>query len=99
MFVMRETVHCKPGKVRPMVEGFQRLAGPLKRLGFKPFRVYTDVSATRFWTVVVETEAASLDSLFEMQGKVMSDPEARDIMSGYHEFVESGRRELYRLEG
>ena len=58
----------------------------------------TDLSAERYWTVVAEWEVKSLGD-FE---KMMSDPaqakEFEVVMKGYHDFVDSGRREIYTLE-
>jgi len=98
MFLIRETLHCKPGKVRELVNKFKGLSGPMQRLGYKPFRLLTDVSGDRFWTVVAETETESFNDFLQMEEKVMADEEARKAMSGYHELVEQGRREIYRVE-
>ena len=98
MYVVREVVQCKPGKVREMVNKFKDLSGIVQKLGYKPFRLYTDVSGEPFWTVVVETDVDSLDDFFAMHKKTMSQEEARRIMSGYHDLVERGQREIYKAE-
>ena len=98
MYVVREVVQCKPGKVREMVNKFKDLSGIVQKLGYKPFRLYTDVSGEPFWTVVVETDVDSLDDFFAMHKTTMSQEEARRIMSGYHDLVEQGRREIYKAE-
>jgi hypothetical protein len=81
-----------------MVDKFKGVSGVMKRMGFKPFRIFTDVSGERFWTVVGETEVESLNDFLQMEEKVMADEEARKAMSGYHDLVEKGRREIYRVE-
>ena len=98
MYVVREIMHCKPGKVRDMVSKFKGVSSVMRRLGFKPFRIFTDVSGERFWTLVAETETESLNDFLQMEEKVMADDEARRTMSGYHDLVEKGRREIYRVE-
>lgn len=99
MFVVREIMHCKPGKVGEMVKKFKGLSAVMKQMGFKPFRLMTDVSGERFWTVVAEMEVDSLDAFGQMEEKVMGNEEARKLMSGYHDLVADGRREIYKAEG
>ena len=33
MYVIREVLHCKPGKVRPMVDKFKTISGVLTEMG------------------------------------------------------------------
>lgn len=61
MYLIREVMHCKPGRVG-------------------------------------ESEAESLDGFREMEEAVMADEAAQKAMAGYHELVEDGRREIYRVE-
>lgn len=98
MFLVREIVHCKPGKVRDMINRFKILASVMQRLGYKPYRILTDVSGERFWTVVLESNVEAISDFMEMEDRVMADEEAREAMAGYHELLESGRREFYKVE-
>jgi hypothetical protein len=99
MYLIREVMSCKPGKVRSMVEKFKGISAALKEMGYRPFRIMTDVSGEQFWTVIAETEAASLDEFFAMQEKAMANDSFRKIMSGYHDLVDRGRREIFHVEG
>jgi len=99
MFLIREVMHCKPGQVRGMVDRFKGVAKVMKRLGYTPFRILTDVSGERFWTVVAETEIESMAAFLEMEERVMADDESRQVFAGYHELVLDGYREIYRVEG
>ena len=99
MYMVREVMHCKPGKVRELVKKFLALSAFTKKAGYSGLRVYTDVSAERYWTLVAEMEAESLGAFAEMEEAVMAKEEAQAIMAGYHDLVESGRREIYKLEG
>ncbi len=54
MFVIREVVQCKPGKVRPMVEKFKVISHALEETGHEPMRLLTDVTGEPFWTIVAE---------------------------------------------
>ncbi len=97
MFMFREIMHCKPGKVRDVVGKFKALNAVIKQMGFQPFRLYTDLSGGQFWTMVAESEVESLDAFWAMEEKVMANPEAQKAMAGYHDLIVSGGREVYRV--
>jgi hypothetical protein len=91
-------MYCKPGKVRPMVEKFVAMSKMGREMGFGEMRVMTDMSAERYWTVVSEVEVPSLEQFTEMSRKSMEMKEFQELMKGYHDLVESGRREIYIVE-
>ena len=97
MYIVREVVQCRPGKVRDMVDRFKGLSEISEKLGYRPFRIYTDVSGEEFWTVVSDTEVDQIDDFFEMTQKAFAQEETRQLMSGYHELVKTGRREIYKV--
>lgn len=103
MLLVREIMYCKPGKVRPLVEKFLAMNTLGVKTGMPPLRVMTDFTGERYWTLVAELEVESLEH-FErlMQGAGQSEEDQKEfekIMKGYHDLVESGRREIYRIEG
>ncbi len=103
MLLIREIMYCKPGKVKPMVEKFLAMSRINERAGFGRTRVMTDFAGERYWTIVSEFEVESM-SAFErmMQGEGFTDEmnqEFEKIMKGYHEFIEYGRREVFKIEG
>ena len=98
MYIVREIVQCKPGKVREMVKKIKGLSSIMERQGYKPLRLLTDVSGEPFWTVTSDAEVSSLDDFAAMQDKVMASAEAGQVMAGYHDLVVSGRREIFRVE-
>ena len=98
MFLIREVMYCKPGQVKPMVQKFQTLAKIAKGMGIGSMRVLTDSAAERFWTVVMEVEAESLDQFEETSRKAMENKELQEAMKGYHDLIDYGRREIYRIE-
>ena len=98
MFLVRDIMHCKPGKVRQMVEKFVALSKLSKQMGFGQMRVMTDVCAEQYWTVVAEMEVESLEKYSEMSRKSMDVKEFQEVMKGYHDLIERGRREIYMLE-
>lgn len=98
MYLIRDIMYCKPGKARAMVEKFTKLSALTTKMGLGPMRVMTDVSAERFWTVVSEVEAPSLEQFTEMSRKAMEIAEFQEVMKGYHDLVADGRREIYMIE-
>jgi hypothetical protein len=98
VYVVREVMNCRPGKVGALIKKFQGISAVAERLGYTPFRLLTDVSGEPFWTVVAETESDSLDGFLEMEARVMAEEEAQQAMAGYHELVVQGRREIFKLE-
>ena len=98
MLLIREVFFCKPGKVRPMVEKFKAMSALTERLGMGKARVMTDVSAERYWTIVSEWEVNTLKDFEEMMSNTSQAKEFEQIMKDYHDLVESGRREIYKIE-
>jgi hypothetical protein len=98
MYVIREVLHCKPGKVRPMVEKFRGISAALKEMGQEPLRLLTDVSGEPFWTIVAEARVEKIDDFFALEQKLMANERLRETMADYHDLVESGRREIFRVE-
>ena len=98
MYLIRDLMYCKPGKVRPMVEKFQAMNKLTKDAGLGSSRLMTDISGERYWTVVAEFEVDNLATFDETSKKMMADPKFQDVMKGYHDLVEGGRREIYRIE-
>jgi hypothetical protein len=98
MYLIREILNCKPGKVRPMVEKFRGISTALQKLGHEPVRLLTDVTGEPFWTVVAEVKVDTIDQFFAVEEKLMADETLRKSMADYHDLVESGRREIYRIE-
>jgi hypothetical protein len=99
MLLIREIMHCKPGKVRPLVEKFLVMAKLGETKGWGKMRVMTDVSGERYWTLVAEMEVASFEDFMAMGQDEEDGKEFEEIMKDYHDLVESGRREIYTIEG
>jgi len=98
MFLIRELMYCKPGKVKPMVEKFVAMSKIMEKNKMGRMRVLTDVCGERYWTLVAEFEVESIDKFMAMD----SSPEMKELeplMKGYHDLVDHGRREVYKIEG
>ena len=98
MYVIREVLNCRPGKVREMVERFRALSDALEERGEEPLRLLTDVSGEPFWTVVAEATVERVEDFFALEEELMSDDTVREAMAGYHDLVANGRREVFRTE-
>jgi hypothetical protein len=98
MFLVRDIMYCKPGKVRSVADKFLAMAKAGKDIGLGNMRVLTDVSAERYWTVVAEVEVESLDKYEALSRQAMENQQLQDVMKGYHDLVDEGRREIYRVE-
>jgi hypothetical protein len=102
MLLVRDIMYCKPGKVRPLVEKFLAMSKLNEKMGMGKMKIMTDLSAERYWTVVSEMEVPSME-VFEkmMSGDGFKEADMKQfetIMQGYHELVDKGRREIYKLE-
>jgi len=102
MYVIREIMYCKPCKVRPMVEKFHAMNKLSKKVGMPVMRIMTDFSAERYWTLVAEMEVSDLQAFEQMMQAPPGSPEDmkefENVMKDYHDLVEYGRREIYKVE-
>ena len=100
MYLVREITYCKPGKVKPMVQRSLAMAKLMEKYNQGKMRVLTDFAGDRYWMIVVEFEVQNLDAIMSMDDvpeEAMKEME--ELMKGYHEFVDHGRREIFRIEG
>lgn len=104
MYLVRDVMYCKPGKVRAMVEKFLAMSKISERAGMPKMKVMTDMCAEQYWTVVSEMEVPTLKAFEDMMAGPpgASDADTKEfenIMKGYHDLVDHGKREIYKLEG
>lgn len=102
MLLVREIMYCKPGKVREMVKKSLAMAALMEKAGQGQMKIMTDFCAERYWTIVTEYEVNSMQE-FEasMRGEGITEEMGKEfekIMEGYHDLVDHGRREMYKLE-
>jgi hypothetical protein len=102
MYVVREIMYCKPGKVRALVEKFTAMSKLNEKVGMPKMRVMTDFCAERYWTIVAEMEVPTLQAFDEMmqnpQISAEDMKEFENLMQGYHDLVDHGTREIYKIE-
>lgn len=103
MLLIREIMYCKPGKVKAMVEKSVAMAKLNEKMGMGKMRVMTDFAGEQYWTIVSEYEVESLQAFEEMmKGGGASEADMKQmekIMAGYHDLVDHGRREIFKIEG
>lgn len=103
MYLIRDLMYCKPGKVKPMVEKYIAMAKLSEKIGLPKMKIMTDMCAERYWTIVSEVEVETLQDFENMMSDKTIDPasmkEFEKLMEGYHELVDHGKREIYKLEG
>ena len=61
-------------------------------------RLLTDVSGQPYWTVVAEATVERIDDFLAMEQALGANEVVGKAMAGYHDIVEGGRREIYRVE-
>jgi hypothetical protein len=102
MLLVREVFHCKPGKVRALVEKFTAMNKLQEKAGLGKMRIMTDFCAERYWTLVSEYEVPSMKAFEEMMQGMGQDEETtkefESIMKGYHDLIDDGHREIYKIE-
>ena len=102
MYLIRDIMYCKPGKVRPMVEKFIAMNKLSERQGMPKMKIMTDLCAEQYWTVVSEMEVPSLKAFEDMMapppGSEEDMKEFEKVMKGYHDLVDHGKREIYKIE-
>src|SRR5258708_39930417 len=103
MLLVREVFYCKPGKVRPLVEKFLDMNKLSMKAGMPKMRIMTDFTAERYWMLVAEMEVKNMEEfetiLSGAREKEGDMKEMETLMKGYHDLVDHGRREIYRIEG
>lgn len=96
MFLVRDVFRTKPGMAKELVNKFKQALPHLEDSGVKNARVMTDTVAG-YWTMVLEGEIENL-SVLEKQEGFTSKPEVKNIMKGYIDLVETGHREIFKIE-
>ena len=102
MYLIREVMYCKPGKVSAMKEKFLTMSKLSEKMKMPRMRIMTDFCAERYWTVVSELEVPTVDAFENMmsnpQGSAEDMKKFEKIMEGYHDLVDHGKREIYKIE-
>lgn len=93
----RNVYHARYGKADYLVEHMQREAALASHYHVPPASILTDLSGPMF-TIVTTRDYASLGAYEKGLEIIKSEPEYSEWRRGLLIAVESGRRELYRIE-
>ena len=98
MYLIREVFQAKPGRAKDLVKMFKQAAPHFEKMGGgKNMKVLTDIVST-YWTVVVESETDDIGGFFTNLRSATMSNELKEIMKGYMDCVEGGRREIFMVE-
>jgi hypothetical protein len=98
MYLIREVFQAKPGKAKDLVKMFKAAAPHFeKSQDISNMKVMTDV-VSNYWTVVVETETENIGVFFTNLRSATMSNEVKEIMNGYMDCIEGGRREIFMIE-
>lgn len=98
MYLIREVFQAKPGKAKELVKMF-KLAEPYFKIseGISSMKIMTDIVGN-YWTVVLESETENIGGFITNLRSATMSEELKEIMKGYMECIESGRREIFLVE-
>lgn len=97
MYLVRDIFRCKPGQSRALAEKFKKGIPLMQGQGsFTSSRILIDAIAD-YWTVVLETEVKDLGEFERQMKEYSSSVEMREVMKGYMDLVEEGRREIFTI--
>jgi hypothetical protein len=97
MFLVRNVFRTHPGKSKELVKKFQAAAPHMSKLGVRSTRTLTDAVAV-FWTVVHEVEVEDMNAFFSALESRMPDDGIRTALAGYMDLVQTGHREVFKIE-
>jgi hypothetical protein len=97
MMLVRDVFQAKYGKGGDLVALIKEVKGKWPESTQYGYRILTDASGP-FFTVVTETEVASLAEWERLIAEVFSLPEFGAWFTRMAPLVESGRREFYNIE-
>ncbi len=98
MYLIRETFKTKPGKAKELVKKFKAAVPHFEKSEEgKNYKIMTDI-VSRYWTVVMEYEVADIGKFMNNVRSATGSAELQEIMKGYLELVDGGRREIFMIE-
>jgi hypothetical protein len=98
MYLIREVFQAKPGKAKDLVKMFKQAAPHFeKSQGMSSTKVMTDI-VSNYWTVVLESETEDIGGFITGLRSATMSEELKEIMKGYMDCVEAGKREIFMIE-
>ncbi|MDQ6892315.1 MAG: hypothetical protein M3167_06505 [Acidobacteriota bacterium] len=87
----------KAGKGKEVATMFKKASGMMPKEGVRSRRLLSDTVGA-YWTIVMETEVEKLQTYFDLMTSRPENPEIENVMKGYADLVESGYREIFKVE-
>ncbi len=97
MYVVRNVFKCKAGEAKHLVTKFKSVFDVMQEHGFNNPRIMTD-TVSNYWTVVFEVEVETPGAYFDATDNMPREDERMKGMDGYMDHVESGYREIFKVE-
>lgn len=97
MYLVREIMNTKPGKAKDLVSTFKKAKPFMEKEGIKDLKIMTDIVGD-YWTVVMQYEIDDLGGFFSTIRNTTGEKELQEIMKGYMDLVNGGRREIFLIE-
>ncbi len=97
MILIREVFTTKPGKAGELVKKFKQVIPFMEKEGLKNTKIMTDLVA-KYWTVVIESETEDFARFEKEVRGFTSKTEVKEIMKDYMSLVDSGYREIFKIE-
>jgi heme-degrading monooxygenase HmoA len=98
MFIVRNVFRTHPGKAKELVKKFKTAEPHLKKMrGVHGTRILSDAVAG-FWTVIHEVEVEDMNGFFNALEARAPDEAIRTAMAGYMDLIQTGHREVFRIE-
>ncbi len=97
MYLVRDVLNTKPGKAKELVAKFKSAAPSMEKAGYRNLKIMTDIVAD-YWTVVLQYEMEDLSDFANRMRTATGEKEVQNIMKGYMELLNGGRREIFLIE-
>lgn len=97
MILVRDIFQLKFGKAKEALALWKDGAEIIKRVGYGPERLLTDLVGPSYYTFVMESTFDSLADLEKELGRVFADAEWSQWYQKFLPLVESGRREIFNI--
>ena len=97
MILVRDIFQLKFGKAKEAVALWKEGSAIIKKLGYGPERLLTDLVGSSYYTFVMESKFESLSDLEQGLSKVFGNAEWSQWYQKFLPLVESGRREIFNI--
>jgi hypothetical protein len=97
MILVRDIFQLKFGRTKEAVALWKEGSAIIKKLGYGPERLLTDLIGPSYYTFVMESTFESLADLEKELSRVFANEEWSQWYQKFLPLVESGRREIFNI--